>query len=350
MTAARAAVTALVILIASVMAAGAQPSGSSLARVSFAALPGWTADDQSAAFATFVSSCRRPKPGPALPGSRSFKAACSAALHETPSDSAAARSFFERHFEPFVVNGAGNGFYTGYFEPEFTGSLRWNATHSTPLLALPRKMGNPAPDRAAVEAGAFSGQRLELVWLDPVDAFFVHIQGSARIRLDDGKIMRVRFAGRNGFPFTPIGRVLVQRSELTLEQADMAGIRAWLAAHPDQAPALMQENRSYIFFKPDTGRSAEAGPIGGSGLALTAGRSIAIDDEVWPYGTPVWIDAPLPTGDFRRLTVAQDTGAAIKGAARADIFVGVGVAAGAEAGQLKHAGTFVVLLPRKTGR
>ncbi|MFC5069602.1 murein transglycosylase A [Flaviflagellibacter deserti] len=350
MAAARAAGAALAILIASVTAAGAQPSGVSLAPVSFAALPGWAADDQSAAFATFVSSCRKPKPGPVLPAGRSLKAACLAALHENIRNPAATRTFFERHFEPFVVNGADNGFYTGYFEPEFTGSPRRNAVHSEPLLALPRKMRNPAPDRAAIEGGAFSGQKLELVWLDPVDAFFVHIQGSARIRLDDGKVIRVRFAGRNGLPFTPIGRVLVQRGELTLEQADMAGIRAWLAAHPDQARALMRENKSYIFFRPDTGRAAEAGPIGGSGLALTAGRSIAIDDQIWPYGIPVWIDAPLPSGDFRRLTVAQDTGAAIKGAARADIFLGAGVEAGAEAGQLKHSGTFVVLLPRRAGR
>lgn len=350
MAAARAAGTALAILISSTGVASALPAGSSLTPTGFDSMPGWTADDHSAAFAAFVSSCRQPKAGPALPGSRSLKSACSAALRETPRGAAAARAFFERHFEPFVVNGAGNGFYTGYFEPEFAGSLRRNASHSAPLLAPPRQMRNPAPDRAAIEAGEFSGQKLELVWLDPVDAFFVHIQGSARIRLDDGKVMRVRFAGRNGLPFTPIGRVLVQRGELTLEQADMAGIRAWLAAHPEQAPALMRENKSYIFFRPDTGRSVEAGPIGGSGLALTAGRSIAIDDDVWPYGTPVWIDAPLPTGDFRRLTVAQDTGAAIKGAARADIFVGAGTAAGAEAGQLKHSGTFVVLLPRRTGR
>ena len=207
---------------------------------------------------------------------------------------------------------------------------------------------------APSKPGAFAGRGLELVYLDPIDAFFVHIQGSARIRMHDGRIVRMRFAGRNGHKFTAIGRILVERGELTLEQADMQAIRAWLVAHPEQAAALMRENRSYIFFKQDAGRPAEEGPIGASGVPLTAGRSLAVDHAVWPYGLPVWIHARLPTqsgeDEISRLTVAQDTGAAIKGAARADLFVGTGPMAGDIAGRIKHPGNFVVLLPREVPR
>jgi len=209
---------------------------------------------------------------------------------------------------------------------------------------------DPFPDRAAIETGAFAGRGLELVWLDPVDAFFVHIQGSARILLQGGEVVRVNFAGRNGYPFTPIGRVLVERGTMTREKADATSIRAFLAANPIDAPALMRENRSYIFFRMDEGRPAHEGPIGAQTLPVTAGRSIAVDDDIWPYGLPVWIDTRLPVkrGDapMRRLMIAQDTGAAIRGPARADIFIGTGQEAGRIAGRIRHRGHFVILMPR----
>jgi membrane-bound lytic murein transglycosylase A len=186
--------------------------------------------------------------------------------------------------------------------------------------------------------------------MDPIDAFFTHIQGSARIRLPDNKMVRVNFAGRNGYPFTPVGRALVERKIMSREQANMQSIRAWLTDNPKRAASLMQENKSYIFFRFDEGRPENEGPIGAQRVPLTPGRSIAVDDSIWPYGLPVWIDAILPASKgekrMRKLWIAQDTGAAIRGAGRADLYIGSGPEAGKIAGRVRHTGHFIVLVPR----
>lgn len=322
----------------------------------FDAVPGWAEDNHAEALIPFRTSCaalnNKPPPvTPELPPGASLARACAAALALPEKiDRRTARAFFERWFAPALVDT--HALFTGYYEPEMRGSLTRTQTFRTPLLAFPKDpVPDPFPDRAAIEAGAFSGQGLELVWLDPIDAFFVHIQGSARIRLPDGRAIRVNFAGRNGHPFTPIGRVLVERGLMTREQASMQSIRAWLTANPKQAPSLMQANRSYIFFRLDEGRADEEGPIGGQGVPVTAGRSLAVDAAIWPYGLPMFMDVPLPDvkgriKPVRRLMIAQDTGAAIRGRGRADIFVGTGTAAGRVAGRIRSEGRFIVLVPR----
>ena len=322
----------------------------------FEAVPGWAEDNQAEALVPFRTSCAalnsKPQPSaPKLPPDARLDKACAAALALPPNvDRATARAFFERWFTPALVDTHGR--FTGYYEPEMHGSLTPTKKFRAPLLAFPKgSIPDPFPDRAAIEAGAFAGQGLELVWLDPIDAFFVHIQGSSRVRLPDGKAIRVNFAGRNGYPFTPLGRVLVERGVMTREQASMQSIRAWLAANPKQAPDLMRANRSYIFFRRDEGRADHEGPIGGQGVPVTGGRSLAVDDTIWPYGLPVFMDVPLPDANgrvkpVRRLMIAQDTGAAIRGIARADIFIGTGHAAGQIAGRIRNDGRFIVLVPR----
>lgn len=351
------AVFASVFLAASgVLPVHAAPRSPDLQPLVFDALKGWAAEDHAAAFAPFRLSCvklaaKPPADRPGAPGSPALDAACAAALAlpEKP-DRKTARTFFEAWFSPALVSPDKSSFFTGYYEPEFFGALTPSRKFPTPLLAMPDKLPDPAPDRAAIEAGLFAGRGLELVWMDPIDAFFTHIQGSARIRLPDASMVRVNFAGRNGYPFTPVGRALVERKIMTREQANMQSIRAWLTDHPKQAASLMQENKSYIFFRFDEGRPEAEGPMGAQRVPLTAGRSIAVDDTIWPYGLPVWIDAILPSGKgearMRKIWIAQDTGAAIRGAGRADLYIGSGPEAGRIAGRIRHTGHFVVLVPR----
>jgi membrane-bound lytic murein transglycosylase A len=256
-----------------------------------------------------------------------------------------ARPFFEAEFAPFAVNA--NGFFTGYYEPEVAGSLVRTEEFRFPLHHTPPDFPETR-DRAAVMAGALDGLGLEMVWLrDPVDAFFIHIQGAARIALTDGRTMRVTYAAKSGHPYTAIGRVLIDRGALTRETADMAGIRAWLAAHPAEMPAILAANRSYIYFREAPLDDPGLGPIAAAKVPLTAGRSLAVDRLVHTFHTPVWIETTVPSATaFRHLLVAQDTGSAIVGPGRGDIFFGTGDAAGTIAGAMRAPGRFVVLLPR----
>lgn len=351
-----AAIASVLLALCGVAPAYAAPRQPDLQPLVFDALKGWAAEDHAAAFIPFRLSCaalatKPPVERPGAAGSPGLDAACGAALAlpERPDDKTA-RQFFETWFSPALVTPDKSSFFTGYYEPEFAGALAPSERFPTPLLAMPDKLPDPAPDRAAIEAGLFKGRGLELVFMDPIDAFFTHIQGSARIRLPDNSMVRVNFAGRNGYPFTPVGRALVERKILTREQANMQSIRAWLEANPKLASSLMQENKSYIFFRFDKGRPESEGPMGAQRVPLTAGRSIAVDDQIWPYGLPVWIDAILPTskGDkrTRRLWVAQDTGAAIRGAGRADLYIGTGPEAGRIAGGIRHTGHFIVFVPK----
>jgi len=341
------------LLVALSWAQGGSPARAEtrLEAVPFASLPGWDREDHAAAFAAFRHGCsalsRDAKLAPAP------RAACAAAAKlGGPAGARAAKTFFERNFRPMRVETAGGGFFTGYFEPEFHGSLRRSQRFDTPLLARPDDLGTRKPyfDREEIERGALARRHLELVWLDPVDAFFVHIQGSGRIRLPDGRVLRVGFDGRNGLPYTPIGRTLIERGALTADTVSMQTIRAWLKANPAQAAEVMRENRSYIFFKILAERPLGEGPVGGAGLPLLPRRSLAVDHRFWPYGLPVFVDTELPSGAFRHLMIAEDTGTAIRGPARGDIFLGSGDKAGEEAGLMKHSGDFIVLMPREAAR
>ncbi|MEX1147325.1 MAG: murein transglycosylase A [Sphingomonadales bacterium] len=352
--------------------------------VSFDRLPGWSGDDQDAALASLLKSCDRLErldPGDQYgPGSVARPAvdwikACGAARRVPTGDTRAARAFFEARFEPFVarVGARQTGLLTGYFEPELRGSLERRAPYLTPLHTRPPDLVNvqlgrflpslagrsitgvvegrelaPYASRAQIRDGALDGRDLELLWVDdPVAAFFLEVQGSGRVRLEDGTVLRIGYAGKNGRPYTSIGRVLIDRGAIAREDMSLQALRRWLHDNPDQRDAILHHNESYVFFHILDGD----GPLGSQGVVLTPGRSLAVDRGVWPMGMPVWIDGVLPPEvagpdvPLRRLTVAQDTGGAITGALRGDLFWGPGADAERLAGHMKQDASFVVLLP-----
>lgn len=364
--------------------AGAGPAGVTLVPWQFAEIAGWAIADHRAALSAFREVCAATAADRHIAGlAAALVGPCTAARRFGPQpDKAAARRFFEAEFHPVeVVPPGGRAFFTGYFEPEIPGALRRTERFAAPLLARPadlvtltppavlpgaavaltaaRRLSDgtlaPFPDRAAIETGALGESARALAWVEPIDAFFVQVQGAGCVRLSDGRVVSLAFAGRNGWPYTSIARVLVERGDMTRAEATAAALRAWLVAHPKAAPALMRENRSYIFFRKDSARAARSGPLGAAHAPLHPRVSIAVDHHAWPYGLPVWVDAMLPLGQggalrsFRRLTIASDTGSAIVGPARADIFFGSGAAAGSIAGLVKHYGQFFALLPRGVG-
>jgi membrane-bound lytic murein transglycosylase A len=355
----------------------AWPAAAETRPLSFSDLQGWVQDDHAAALAAFRRSCASPSGhgGGGRPSPAALARVCRDARHLSSPSGAEARAFFERHFQPVSIEPAGGrGFLTAYFEPEYPGSLTPTAQFTAPLLARPADLVDlrghhgralpgltaarrtrhglqPYPDRAAIENGALGRAAHPLVYLDPNDAFVVHVQGSARIRLPDGRVRRVAFAGRNGHPYTAIARVLSQREHIPASQLGLQGLLNWLRSHPEQAVALRQENKSYIFFRLAHDLAPGDGPVGGSGIPLTPGRSLAVDRTAWRYGVPVWLEGELPRPDagpepLHRLVVAQDTGTAIVGQARGDLFLGTGEAAGAQAGLVRQPVRFVVLMPR----
>ncbi len=351
--------------------------------LAFQDLSGWEADDHAAAFRAFLRSCRTLEAAsaelrPAQAPQADLLATCREALKTPDAGKAEAKRFFEAHFQPHtVIPHTGAGFLTGYYEPEFQGSRTPDATYRIPLLGRPddlvtipqgetlpglepglqaaRRTGDgyePYPDRAAIEDGAIGNLAKPIVYLrEPGEAFIIHVQGSARIRLADGSVMRVAYAGRNGRPYTSIGRVLVQQGEMDLESMTLEKLMGWLKRHPDPAKALMRQNQSYIFFREAAELAPEDGPIGGAGHPLVPGRSLAVDRSLWAYGLPVWLDGQLPltldrAEPLQRLMIAQDTGSAIVGPARGDFFFGSGEEAGRRAGLLRHPVRFVVLQPK----
>jgi membrane-bound lytic murein transglycosylase A len=360
----------------------APDDGTVLRPVAFSELEGWDTDDHAAALAAFVRGAAVLGEHPPKRRAHGLDAAALIAIIRSAADqpSADARAFFERNFVPHAVEPAlGRGFFTGYYEPVVRGSLTKTDIFTVPLLRMPDDLvelrpGDYAPgldpsfrfarktaggfgeyaDRGAIQAGALDGRGLELCWLaDPVDAFFIHIQGAARILLTDGRTLRVTYAAKTGHPYTPIGRVLTLRGALAPGAATMQTIRAWLAAHPAEQAEVFAANRSYIFFReaPVAEADAALGPIAAAKVPLTAGRSLAVDRTRHSFHAPVWIETTLPDGaPFGRLMVAQDTGSAIVGPARGDIFFGSGDAAGEVAGGMKSEGRFVLFLPRELAR
>jgi membrane-bound lytic murein transglycosylase A len=358
---------------------------SQLEPVKWTDIDGWAADDHLSAFAAFQTSCQPfrkiKQPRDERPVYNALWEVCRRAATVTPADANAARSFFEDNFRPVRISrlGEAQGFLTGYFEPVVQGSRFPNPEFHVPLYRRPpdlvaagHKPGTdnfpnkgvlvgrfnekkeivPYYDRGEIEEGALDGQKLEICWLrDPFEALSISIQGSARVILEDGTPLRVNYDSHNGHPYTAVGRVLIERNLIPREEMSMQRIRDWMAANRDEAPKVRASNRSFIFFR-ITGLSNDGEPAGAQGVPLTPGRSIAVD-KIHVYGTPFFINASLPIESakpvtpFRRLMIAQDTGSAIVGPARADLYWGAGDDAGRIAGRVRHPGRFIMLLPRE---
>jgi membrane-bound lytic murein transglycosylase A len=336
----------------------------------FEALPGWQQDDLRQAWPAFMASCR------ALGTRADWNQACAAARVADANDALALRQYFESWFVPNQVraaDGADTGLITGYYEPMLHGTRKRGGAYQTPLYKVPddllsidlasvypnlkgmvlrgRLSGRkvvPYGTRAEIERANLPGK--ELVWVnDPVEAFFLEVQGSGRVKLDDsGETVRVAYADQNGHPYKAIGRWLVEQGELTVEQATAQGIKAWIAAHPERRQELFNVNPSYIFFKEERLPDPDVGPKGALGVPLTPTRSVAIDPKFLPLGAPIFLATTEPDGDtpMRRLVMGQDTGGAIRGAVRADFFFGFGDGAADNAGRMKQRGAIWVLMPK----
>jgi len=304
--------------------------------LSFDDLPGWAEDDLQAAFDVFRSTC-----GDMDPPDR-------AALRAMADANPDPREFFERFFTPVMIQDGVEALFTGYFEPELRGARRPGGRYQHPVYGLPDRLGHPTPTRRQIEEDTLlSGQGLEIAWVDdPVDLFFLQVQGSGRIRLEDGTMIRVGYAGTNGHDYSSVGRELVARGILQPHLVSADAIRDWVQSNPDAGRELLWTNASYVFFREVNDVPPDLGPLGAMNRPVTALRSIAVDPAHVPLGAPVWIETEGETA-FRRLMIAQDTGSAIKGAQRADIFFGTGAEAGRQAGRVRDDGRMVVLLPNQ---
>jgi membrane-bound lytic murein transglycosylase A len=376
-------VTALLIPLAFGTPAPAAPPGplkipnAALEVVTWSDIEGWAEDDHAEAFAAFVASCqavvRRNAADDERPIADKLAPACRRGIAAVPLAGHEARAFFEASFRPMRITPLGEsaGFLTGYYEPVVEGSRIKSDTFNVPLHRTPSGLGRsvatekakkgkrkssrrksaPSYDRAAIEDGALDGRNLEIAWLkDPIDAFFAQIQGSVRVRFEDGAVMRLNYAGQNGHAYTPVGRILIERNIVPREEMSMDRIRQWMEANPEEGKKLRRQNKSYVFFR-ETKLPEEEEPSGAQGVPLTALRSIAVDRKLHVYGTAFFIEGELPiaseqpTTRFRRLMMAQDTGGAIIGPARADLYFGAGDDAGRVAGRIRHAGRFTMLVP-----
>ena len=338
----------------------------------FADLPGWGDDDLTAAWPAFLQSCRglASKPKWLL-----WRAACTEAKTIAVNDGAAQRRFFEARFEPYLLtnpDGTTSGLVTGYYEPLLRGSRQRSATFSQAVLGVPpdlltieladvlpdlkgmrlrgRLQGNkviPYYARADINAREANYADRVLLWVDDaVELFFLQIQGSGRVKLPDGSMVRIGYADQNGHPYQAIGRVLAERGELKIEQTSMQGIQAWARANPEKLSDVLNANPSYVFFR-EVQAKGDEGPQGAMGVPLSAERSIAVDPRQVPLGAPVFLATtqPASAAPLRRLVLAQDTGGAIRGVVRADFFWGFGADAGSQAGKMKQQGQMWVLLP-----
>jgi membrane-bound lytic murein transglycosylase A len=372
-------------------------SNTALEPIEWNSLQGWGADDHAAAFATFLTSCR-PLLRTSLRDSerRSMYIAlmqvCRQALAAGRLTNDQARLFFERNFRPLRIVKLGDnaGFLTGYYEPIVDGSRFPTGIFKVPIYRRPPDLvppphstgpgfpnrgqssrrtsdGTLVPyyDRGEILDGAFDGKHLEICWIkNQTDALTIQIQGSARVRLEDGAVLRINYDGHNGYPFVPLSRILIERNIIPREEMSLERIREWVRANPQSAEEISRENRSFMFFRivglsddrqPAGIREAprEREAIGAQGISLTPGRSIAVDSALHVYGTPFFIQADLPlTGEkrsvsFGHLMIAQDTGSAIVGPARADIFWGSGDRAGQVASHVHHPGNLAMLVPRQ---
>ncbi|MCV2882112.1 murein transglycosylase A [Actibacterium sp. XHP0104] len=299
-------------------------------------LEGWADDDHAAAFAVFLNTCG------------DLDADTWGALCAYARSGPDPRAFFELFFRPVLIGGEQPALFTGYFEPELNGARNPDARFRYPIYRTPPGLtrGQKWHSRAEIENnGLLRGQGLEIAWVDdPVDVFFLQIQGSGRIRLRDGNALRVGYGGANGHEYRSVGQELVRRGVFQPHQVSAQVIRNWVRNNPRDGRELLQHNPSYVFFRRVTNVPAHLGPLGAMNRSITQMRTVAVDPAFTPLGAPVWIEKG-GRGPLRRLMVAQDTGSAIKGPQRADIFFGTGDQAGRNAGAVRDAGRMVVLLP-----
>ncbi len=304
----------------------------------FEALDGWRDDNHAEALSAFLRTCD-------LIDAPEWRPICAVAS-DVPQDDISARSFFELFFKPVIV-GDPPALFTGYFEPELDGSSARNGRFQYPLYLRPPELrdGTVFHSRAAIDNGALAGRGLEIAWLDdPIDAYFLQIQGSGRIRMTDGTVIRLGYAGANGHAYRSIGQEMVRRGSHTMDQVSAQEIAAYVRRNPGPGRELLHTNPSYVFFRKIGTLAPEDGPIGAMGRSITTMRSVAIDPKFTPLGAPVWIEKD-GRSPIRSLMIAQDTGGAIKGLQRADIFYGTGDGAGDAAGTIKDPGRMVLLLP-----
>ena len=299
-------------------------------------LDGWAEDDHSEALAAFVETCG------------DIARDEWARLCDFAKDAPAARDFFELFFQPVLIEDGSEMLFTGYYEPELQGALQPDDVYRYPLYGVPNDLrpGTRYLTRREIEESAvLDGQGLEIAWLrDPVEKFFLQIQGSGRISLPDGGFIRVGYAGKNGHDYTSVGGVLVARGTFEPHEVSAQVIKNWVRNNPEEGQALLWENDSYVFFREVNEVPADRGPLGAMNRSITPMRSIAVDPDVTLLGAPVWIEKD-GANPLRRLMIAQDTGSAIRGAQRADIFFGTGDAAGRAAGRVRDGGRMVVLMP-----
>ncbi|MBT3787670.1 MAG: murein transglycosylase A [Alphaproteobacteria bacterium] len=364
--------------------------GLALQKAEFSDLRGWQQDRHAKSLVAFQKTCARFLKRPAdrslgakgIAGKISdWQPLCQQAIEIKPDDDPAARQFFETWFTPMQArNGEQEtGMFTGYYEPLLRGSLKQKGPYQTALLARPddlitvelrdfrsdlsgRRIAGrllsgklkPYPERKKIVAGGLADEAKPLVWVDDkVSAFFLQIQGSGRVALEDGGEMRVGYAATNGQPYTAIGRELIRRGAVTKKTVSLQSIRDWLNKNPDEAGDVMSLNKSFVFFRELKGD----GPIGAQSVALTPGRSLAVDRKFIPLGVPIWLDALAPAEKIeqpdwklQRLLIAQDTGGAIRGPVRGDVFWGFGERAEQIAGRMKHQGRYFLLLPKTVAR
>ncbi|HEY1150835.1 MAG TPA: murein transglycosylase A [Pseudoduganella sp.] len=332
-------------------------------------LPGWDRDDLRAAWPAFMQSCSK------LAAQADWKEPCAIARNVDSNNEDSIRLFFESFLQPHKVvapDGADSGLITGYYEPLLRGSRKKGGAYTAPLYKVPDDMvivdlGSVYPELQGKRVrGKLKGKRVtpypareeiakdglpgsELLWVDdPVDAFFLEVQGSGRVQLSDNETVRVAYADQNGRGYESIGKWLVQQGELTVDQASAQGIKAWIAGHPTRMQELFNVNPSYVFFREEKLPDPKVGPRGTLNVPLTPQRSVAIDRSQIPLGVPVYLSTTQPASDipFQRLMLAQDTGGAIKGPIRMDIFFGFGAEAAESAGRMKQRGNIWVLLPK----
>ncbi|MDJ0628511.1 MAG: MltA domain-containing protein [Rhodobacter sp.] len=304
--------------------------------VSFADLKGWEYDDHDAALQVFKETCRDMK-------DPDWASLCALATNQKN-----ARTFFELFFRPVLITDGSAGLFTGYFEPELNGSRTRTGKYRYPLYRKPPEVQNGRTwfTRAEIEEnGILDGRGLEIAWIDdPVDVFFLQIQGSGRVRFPDGTGLRVGYGGKNGHDYKSIGQEMVRRGIYQAHQVSAQVIRNWVRRNPVEGAALLRHNPSYVFFREVPRVPAHKGPLGAMNRSITAMRSIAVDPKYVPLGAPVWIEKG-GRNTLRRLMIAQDTGSAIKGTQRADIFFGTGDEAGRKAGRVRDPGRMIVLMP-----
>lgn len=377
---------AAALLTAAARAAAPEPftrDGVTYTPMAVSAVPGWAADDPGAALTAFRASC----PGIIANAGRfegrvfgegaEWQALCRTALETTPKD---ARAFFESGFEALAIapKGSAKPLLTGYYEPELKGDRRWSMLYPAPIYGVPsdlvmidvaafdgipdgqRLAGKvvegrlvPYETRAEIETAAYAARIPALLYVSStIDAFFVQIQGSGRVLMADGTTIRIGYAAQNGHPYVPIGKTLVARGEIARADATMLAIRDWLIAHPLEADAVMDLNPSYVFFRATPLEDPASGPLGGEGVGLTPNRSMAIDPAWYPYGLPIFVNATIAAADgvaeepTARLMIAQDTGGAIRGVIRGDLFFGWGAEAERRASGTRGAAEFYALRPK----